>query len=1447
MATFACVSLPPQFITPPPSTSNCTQHIDSDSGSSTGTSGGDMKTLETLDDGGSTSSHQTSPEYPSPPPPSNSPPESMASLQAESPIEDEDARHEMTSTEGTSSTGTGSPQEPKTWISQPGYHPVPISGPLPRHPQSILFVHVNDGEILQLHQQGNNEVVGNLLGPGTVRMIGEPGMTNQPLPIQLRHNQQCHQFVDEEVPQLVGSQQLLNAIGGTPTQNGPGTSSSRGSGRGNHGGGRRNYGNQRSLHTNNNESGQHSQNGHSGHRNVYSRGNYRGNKYNSRGRMDYHGKARNDNPSYMANNVQELPELAVNTHGSIDSNVQVTASTTQDMVTLRQPTPVMTLPPPPQQRSLLGEPSGPPMGEMQPIVHGIPSAQSVNFPPPGLPLLIPSVHEIPRQDLSVMPAMMNGSVQSTMMQDPMMPGTSMGMNPQMFGVPPPPPGMMILSTDAAFNNNKWIPYQTLGENERLLKVLSTLRPIRVANTLTTEMEFLYTPLKINDYRFEHGICLFGPIENSDVSYHATVFDLSGIMITTVILEVNKSGDDIVSNLFRVQSLHPNTTYKINMKAVIIDRGLHGQQTDDLCFRTAPGRPEPPTEVEILSRGLHFIELVWKTAINNGAFISHYHVYIHENELEDGRMMQTAEEKIQISNLIPQTCYKIRIHSINALGESMEGYELDVWTKPNSPPLAPENISVFAQSHRSIRVSWDKNPNCTIWIEVYNCASGKGGYARENFGGDQTVIGELDPDTEYQMRVIARNEFGEGHSEYINMRTQKYRKSEHPSRFRQYSDDHRKVNYDRSPSTPFFVRFVDNCPEMAWKNFASPQDEISFLVEGSTFEMPEKYIQLYRGNSSSLIVLDSKMHYIRVINIFKKGQRSPPSERAVIPREYFKYRPEKITDVKISLRSENCVLVKWQTLDIKSNKLPETSKIIYYVQRCDLTENQVLCAGEEDHCFFDNIPGETTISVQVRAAVSFHDALTHGDWSVLSHFTTPRGLPSPVINAKFNVKCSTLYWDCLDKSTDLQYTVHIRQLPTKRDLLKVTTKAKNIVLDSVQPGEKYSVTLISLTTVGKSKQRTELEINVPALKPSAPEDVAVSQVQIDRCTVSWTAAEGNGSPIIGYVVRMMLNGELFSEHFVTESENETNYRHVLKYLDPNTEYLINIAAKNSVGFSEKIEAVVKTVPLCPTIPKIWCDCEATALKIHWDRVTSGNSMMYKLMKINKNAQQVTLYEGENNTAKVKSLKENTKYVFKLRVSDRATGASTWSESFSFSTTTAPPPPLKKSPSTALVSGHSYLYRIEWENCLPDSSQHYYRLQIADATVKGAKWQLCYEGRNHFYELNTETYPGALHVRVMCVRKHLEEELKGSPSPVGYIGNVPPTIESVKNEEIHQKSRLHLFTTDRAYAYSLLVLLIFLFLMILSFSEKAFEYITGMPIEKLSSGNAATSPPSSKPPQ
>lgn len=139
-----------------------------------------------------------------------------------------------------------------------------------------------------------------------------------------------------------------------------------------------------------------------------------------------------------------------------------------------------------------------------------------------------------------------------------------------------------------------------------------------------------------------------------------------------------------------------------------------------------------------------------------------------------------------------------------------------------------------------------------------------------------------------------------------------------------------------------------------------------------------------------------------------------------------------------------------------------------------------------------------------------------------------------------------------------------------------------------------------------------------------------------------------------------------------------------------------------------------------------------------------------MKINKNAQQVTLYEGENNTAKVKSLKENTKYVFKLRVSDRATGASTWSESFSFSTTTAPPPPLKKSPSTALVSGHSYLYRIEWENCLPDSSQHYYRLQIADATVKGAKWQLVSILSDSNYLLLKQNYTSVLRRKKSLLR-------------------------------------------------------------------------------------------------
>lgn len=157
-----------------------------------------MKANETAsDDGSTTSSQPTPPEYPSPPPPSNSPPDSMVSLQADSPILDE---RDTGGTEG--GTGPGSSgssgshvgfrnpgghrigrlvpmRSPdgeqyvevaegvfvpisgyKGWVVQNGYQRVPWEGPLPPQPQSILFVHVNEGEMLSFLSRDDDEPCG---------------------------------------------------------------------------------------------------------------------------------------------------------------------------------------------------------------------------------------------------------------------------------------------------------------------------------------------------------------------------------------------------------------------------------------------------------------------------------------------------------------------------------------------------------------------------------------------------------------------------------------------------------------------------------------------------------------------------------------------------------------------------------------------------------------------------------------------------------------------------------------------------------------------------------------------------------------------------------------------------------------------------------------------------------------------------------------------------------------------------------------------------------------------------------------------------------------------------------------------------------------------------------------------------------------------------------------
>ncbi|EFO89710.1 hypothetical protein CRE_07483 [Caenorhabditis remanei] len=1512
MATLYPVSVSAQFITPPPSTSNdLHNHNDSDSGSSSGVSAADeMKSSE--DDAVSTSSQQSPPEHPSPPPPSNSPPESMASLQAESPIGDEDTEHDVgefsppLSNEGTSSAASMT-EEPKEWNVGNGFHTLPTASSIPPNSETV-FLHLMDGR-LDLSDP-NGEVVGSIDGPATLVYAAEATKLSGPLPIALGPNQKVHQYLDEEVPNSGEENQSENSMNESqpsppgPSRGGHHSNGPRNGNIRNYNGNQQNWNQRNGNHRNGNQRngnghgqngyrqnshgqngdeqnghgqngyrqnghGQngyrqnghaqngHAQNGHapngrvqngdgqngdgqnvhvqngdgqnghgqSGHgqngyrqngrgenvnvqnehvnnENGYRNNNhnaggnrFNGNRYSKRHRGDFQGRVRvehqgrgqgeyqerahRDQAYSNVNSLQEFPELSANNSQPMPAMAHQNAAlmmNPQNDVNANQMFYGPPIPVPQQHASLLGAPNGPSVSDL--TQGGLGTGTYMPGPPLFDVAQQSMLMNMPLQEMSVPPPM-NGQMMmmtAPVSQDPS--ALHMALPSHLYGVPPPAlPGMMTVPEESLINNNNLWNEELEKENEALDSELLQLLAPQQANALATELEFTFHPLMLTPkVKQTFNLSTF------DIQYKATVmvnngqFDRSFIVEEPTVLTDGRF-------LHREKNFAPNTSYQIYMEVYIPTRSYVGKRSEYGFFRTAPGRPDPPTRVHVFSRGLHFVTLRWDLINNNGANVYQYQVSIDEDKPE-GRMMQATGPEVTITTLEPQTCYKIKIYSISAIGQSLSPALFDAWTKPDQKPFMPQNITVTALSPHSILVTWDSNPNDTFTLELFSVLGGKTNMFRIDPPGGNTIIGQLMADSEYQLCIHAMNKYGQIQTEFFNVRTQRKPNANRLTQNGNIDERNKSAYVDEAPSKPYFLQYVNDCPEMAWNEILSPTQEYSFIVEGSISDETDSFVQLHRGNVLSYIVLDNTINYLRVIKVNKREMRSLPSPIAPIPRDITIHRPERVSNVTVSAGPNGNVLVCWTKLDREIMNIPTSAKIVYHVQRCDLTENPVVNVGDAERYTFEKIPGNTKLAVQVRASVTFRNEMTSGDWCTPVPFTTPRGLPPPVGNIKFDSRSSTLSWSCADQSQDLQFTATVVHLSTKRNVLKVTTKSRNVVLDSVQPGEKYAVDIYSSTAVGCNPQNTSLEFVVPALKPSTPIDTFVSQIHTQGFKITWKAADSNGAPITSYTVRVLLNSEFVVEDLITKSQADGTYKAEFKNLSANTEYLVTVSAKNNVGIGQKAEIVARTHANPPTVPEIFCEPEPFSLRFQWEKDESNPNIQYLLVRQNLRGPHVTVYRGDKALVRVKSLQESTKYYFRLQISDTATGASTWSDTFSFSTSTAPPPPIKQVPTTTPVPGKTYLYKIEWLDCLIEQKRQnqFYRLQTADATVKKAKWETVYEGKTPSYELKTDQFPGAIHVRVLVARQESEDnELRGSPSPVGYIANLPPDVDDDDEEE------------------------------------------------------------------
>jgi hypothetical protein len=156
---------------------------------------------------------------------------------------------------------------------------------------------------------------------------------------------------------------------------------------------------------------------------------------------------------------------------------------------------------------------------------------------------------------------------------------------------------------------------------------------------------------------------------------------------------------------------------------------------------------------------------------------------------------------------------------------------------------------------------------------------------------------------------------------------------------------------------------------------------------------------------------------------------------------------------------------------------------------------------------------------------------------------------------------------------------------------------SVIVGGLDNGTAYTFTVRARNLAGDSAFSTPSDPVVPAGEPSRATDVAVTR-DGTTATVTWSPADGNGSPVTGYVVTAAPDGDTVEVGADATSAEVTG-------LDPEAEYTFAVTAANDVG--EGREAAPLTGPL-PAAPVVTVTQQGSGETVHvaWDPVPGAVS-------------------------------------------------------------------------------------------------------------------------------------------------------------------------------------------------------------------------------------------------
>jgi PKD repeat protein len=212
-----------------------------------------------------------------------------------------------------------------------------------------------------------------------------------------------------------------------------------------------------------------------------------------------------------------------------------------------------------------------------------------------------------------------------------------------------------------------------------------------------------------------------------------------------------------------------------------------------------------------------------------------------------------------------------------------------------------------------------------------------------------------------------------------------------------------------------------------------------------------------------------------------------------------------------------------------------------------------------------------------------------------------------------------------------------------------TTTLTCTVNGLTNGQSYTFTVVAVSAAGTSAPSNPTDAVTPVGKPIGPSTVA-GRAGNHRVTVTWSEADGNGSPVTSYVVRQS-GGP-------TQNLPATARSAVFTGLRNGSQYRFTVAAVNARGAG----AATSTPEVTPAgkpyrVPNVRVGARNDAVQVSWRAPASSGAKVTRY-EIKCSNGKIRSVPGDRRDLRFGGLKSDRTYTFRVRAINRF-GAGAWS--------------------------------------------------------------------------------------------------------------------------------------------------------------------------------------------